>query len=422
MESVAFHHYWLRMRGIEGTANLDEYSLAATAAKLARFTRPVADPGSVLSTHAYGLHVDSGLYAQYMRDYAEARGVVRLPGEIADVRLRGDDGFIEALELSGGERIEADLFVDCTGSRSVLLEQALKVGYEDWTDWLFCDRAVIASCDGLDPFPLTRAIAHDAGWRLRIPLQNGAGAALVYSSAHLSDDKAAAELLDGLDGEVVGAPRFVRFRSGRRKRLWCKNCVAIGGAAGFLDPLESTNLHLIQNGVSKLAGLLPDRDCMPGIAAEYDRLVGTGFERLRDLVVLHYKLGPLAKCALEGAGSDNFWRQCREMNVPDSLAHKMGLFEARGRVALTDEETFLEPSWISAFVGQETMPRRYDPLADMVDLEIVRESMRRMRMTIREAANTMPSHRAYLSRICSTTTAASAPAGARSTSGAHSNS
>jgi len=418
MDSVAFHQYWLRQRSAGETARLEDYSLSASAARIGRFARPAADPNSVLSTLAYALHLDAGLYADYLRSFAEARGVRRSRGKIADVFLNGESGFIEAVGLADGERVGGDLFIDCTGSQGRLIGQMPEAGFEDWSEWLACDRALLSLGQAADPAPLTRVTAHRAGWRAHIPLQDGAGGAFVYSSAQLSDDQAADELDCGPKGPAPlrrgdatapeparSKPRLVRFRQGRRRQMWVRNCVAIGAAAGFIEPLESTNLHIIQNGVVKFAGLLPERDCPPALATEYNRLVSTSLDRLRDLAILHYK-------TMAGALDTDFWRSRRAMSVPDQLAYKMRLFAARGKVVLEEEETFEEPSWIAAFIGQGVVPGRTDPRVDMADAERVRTSLARMRTMIREAANSMPMHPAYVARICAASRAnASGPRG-----------
>jgi tryptophan halogenase len=346
----------------------------------------------VLSTHSYAYQLDGERYARLLRDDAEKRGVARIDGEVADVELRGEDGFIEAVRLADGRRIDGDLFIDCSGTNAILIGGALKADYEDWSHWLPCDRAVGVSCGRVgDPAPFTAAEAGEAGWRWTMPLQHADGLGLIYSSAHMSDEAALTALTTGA-GAPLSEPRRLRFRNGRRKQAWGKNCVAIGASAACLEPLESTDLHLVQSGVTRLIGLFPDRSFNPAEAQEYNRLMAAELEQTRDLLILHYK-------ATERTGA--FWDGCRAMSVPETLEYRTKVFASRGRVIQHDDETFAEPSWISVFIGQNVRPRRYDPLADVADMEAVRTAMRRMRDTIRAAAGAMPTHRAFIEQVCS---------------------
>jgi tryptophan halogenase len=404
MESVAFHHFWLKMLGEGETEDLSAYSLATMAARRGRFTAPIADPTSVLSTLSYAYHFDAGSYAALLRDYAESRGVRRAAGEVAEVKLRGEDGFVEAVALTSGERIEGDLFIDCSGPRGRLIEGALNSGFEDWSEWLPCDRAVgLSSTRAADPAPCTQAKAGEAGWRWTIPLRDSTGFGCVYSSAHMSDDRALSSLTANLDGAAAGAPRLMSFKNGRRKELWSRNCVAIGAAGACLEPLEGTELHVVQTGVTRLISLFPDRTFAAAESEEYNRVMGEELARLRNFLILHYK-------ATERTDTP-FWKERRSMRAPEELDYKMRVFASRGRVVLYDEETFTEPSWVSVFIGQGVRPRRYDPLADMVETETIRKAMRRMRKTINDAAEAMPTHRAYLERAAALQ---GAPAGATS--------
>ena len=392
MEAVKFHQYWLKLRARGEAAALEDYNLCAVAAKLGRFQRAVRDPRSILSTLNYAFHFDASLYAGYLRAYAEARGVARREGKVVDVELRGEDGFVAAVKLADDLRIEGDLFIDCSGFRGLLIEQALKSGYEEWTRWLPCDRAVaVPSGSGGEPLPYTRSTALPAGWQWRIPLQHRTGNGYVYSSAHLSDDEAAATAIANAAGAPLGEPRLIRFAAGRRRRLWDRNVVALGLAGGFLEPLESTSIHLVQAGISKLLALFPDRDFDPILAAEYNRLSDLQIEQVRDFIILHYK-------ATERDDSD-FWRACRDMEVPDSLARKIALFRENGRIFRHEDELFSEASWLAVLLGQGIQPRRYDPLVDTVDEDEVRQTLARMAPFIRQAAEGMPSHSDYLARV-----------------------
>jgi tryptophan halogenase len=392
IDQVALHHYWLRLRAAGYEESLLDYSLSGTAARSGKFIRPAQNPRLVLSSLSYALHFDASLYAEYLRGYAMARGVSRLERKVVRVELRSEDGFIRALHLDDGQQIEADLFIDCSGFRGLLIEQALHTGYEDWTQWLPCDRAVAVPCESAGPLtPFTRSTARAAGWQWRIPLQHRIGNGYVYCSRYISDDEAAATLLANLDGKPLAEPRFLRFTTGRRKRFWNKNCIALGLASGFLEPLESTSIHLIQSGITQLAAIFPDRGFDPCDAEEYNRLQIEEFDRVRDFIILHYKATTRSDSEL--------WRSCREMSIPDALTYRINLFRGSGRVAFHDHELFVESNWLSVFIGQGIWPRRYDPLADLLPLHAVQEQLQRLRKVIRETADAMPTHEEFIRQI-----------------------
>jgi tryptophan 7-halogenase len=393
IDQVALHHYWLRLRAEGQDESLLDYSLSGTAARLGKFIRPVEDPRLILSSLAYAYHFDASLYAEYLRGYALGRGVTRIERKIVDVELRGEDGFIRALHLDDGQRVEADLFIDCSGFRGLLIEQALKTGYEDWTHWLPCDRAVAVPCQSTGALtPFTRSTAREAGWQWRIPLQHRIGNGYVYCSRFISDDEARLTLMANLDGAALAEPRVLRFATGRRKKFWNKNCIALGLASGFLEPLESTSIHLIQSGITQLAAIFPDRTFDSHDADEYNRLQIDEIEKVRDFIILHYKATTREDSEL--------WKYCANMDVPASLTYRMDLFRSSGRVAFESQELFVEPNWLSVFIGQGIWPRRYDPLADILPLDAVKAQMSRLRNLIHQTAEAMPAHAQFIAEHC----------------------
>jgi hypothetical protein len=385
--------YWLRLRAADPSLpSYEEWSTATTMAREGRFALPRQGEPSPANAYNYAYHFDAGLYGAYLRDYAVRYGAQRIEGTIAGVETRGEDGFVSTLVLRDGRRIDGDLFIDCSGFRALLIGDTMKSPYEDWSHWLPCNRALAVPSERVDPIaPFTVSTAKVAGWQWRIPLQHRTGNGLVYSSAHLGDDAAAGLLLSGLDGKALDAPRPLRFTTGRRREGWVKNVVAIGLSSGFLEPLESTSIQLIMDGVSRLTALLPDRRFEPALAAEFNRQMAYRYESVRDFIILHYKLG-------ERRDSE-FWRYCADMPIPDALAHQIELFRRTGRVAIIEPEGFGVPSWASIFMGLGLMPERYDPYVDLVDGEVVRRHLMGVREAIRQSVRSLPTHRDFLARL-----------------------
>ena len=389
---LAFHHRWLRMRA-QGTAlPLGAYSLNEAAARAGAMWRGSPRTASVLPAMPYAFHFDATLYAALLRRFAEARGVERIEGRILDVGRDGDGGDVTALTLEGERRIAGDLFVDATGFRSLLLGEALGVPFDDWTRWLPCDRALAipsAPLEGLPPY--TRATAHDAGWQWRIPLQHRTGNGMVYSSAHWSDEDAARHLLAGLDGAPEGNPRPIRFTTGRRRDAWTHNVVAVGLAAGFMEPLESTSLHLVQSAIQRLVTLLPGRTAGAAQRAEFNRQSAFEWERIRDFLILHYRAN---------ARDGDFWRACRDTPLPATLADKVALWREQAHVAREHEELFTEVAWIQVLIGQGVIPAGHHPLADAEPAEETAEYLDLWaRLIAREAAQ-LPDHAAFVAQHC----------------------
>jgi tryptophan 7-halogenase len=389
---VPVHQHWLDAHLKGGSEVLSDYSMAWAMAKGERFDVPIPDPRRVQSTFDYAYHFDAALYGQFLRKRAEAMGVVRLEGRVVDVARDGANGFINSVTLENGRSVAGDFFVDCSGFGGLLIEGALKTGYEDWTHWLPCDRAVAVPCEsvaGLTPY--TRATAQAAGWQWRIPLQHRTGNGHVYASAHISDDEATATLLAGLDGKPTADPRLLRFTTGRRRKAWNGNCLALGLAAGFMEPLESTSLHLIQTGISRFLALYPDADCDPLAADEYNRITQEEYERIRDFIILHYHLN---------RRDEPMWRAARAMEIPETLAWKMAHFRRNGRVVSAGPELFANHAWISVMIGQGLIPDAADPRIRARPQVEAGRMMAGLKRVIVEAATVMPDHRDYIGAHC----------------------
>jgi tryptophan halogenase len=390
---LPFQHYWLRRLAEGAGEDLSSYSLNSAAAKACRMARIEKVGTSPMAGIKYAFQFDASLYGLMLRTYAEQRGVRRIEGKIVDVRLRGEDGFIEAVVLESGARLEGDLFIDCSGFRGLLIEGALKSGFEDWREWLACDRALAVGSAPVSPMrPYTQANARPAGWQWRIPLQHRTGNGHVYCSDFMSDDEATAILLSSLDGEALGDPRPIRFTSGVRRRIWSRNCVAIGLSAGFLEPLESTAIHLIQSGISRLLSLFPDRGFDPAVIEEYNRNTRREYEQVRDFLVLHYRTTERRDTP--------FWRRCAALPAPQSLQRKLDVFTATGQIFREAEELFTEQSWLQVMVGQGILPRRYHPMADSLSREKLDEFLGSIRALIRGAVERMSPHAQFIAVHC----------------------
>jgi tryptophan halogenase len=388
---VAFHDIWNRLRAAGETAAIDDYSLCVQLARAGRVFLPPAKPRADFEVFDWAIHFDAGRFAQFLRRFCEARGVRRIDARLTEAVLEPESGHISQLRLDNGERVEGQLFLDCSGFHRLLIERALAAGYEDWRHWLMCDRAVALPCEARAPeaiTPHTRARAMQAGWTWRIPLQNRIGNGYVYSSDHICDDDAVAALRSELEGEALAEPNRVRFRAGHVRRFWVANCVAIGLSAGFLEPLESTSISLIQMGIDKLIHLWPDTRMAPELAAEYNRLSVQEFERVRDFIILHY--------AANGRAHGDLWRYCREMTLPDSLAHKIALYRARGLLVQYQSESFFDPSWACMYANLGIEARSWDPLTELLDLGELRDLTRRMRPDIAALAREGSPHREFL--------------------------
>jgi len=389
-----FHHYWLRLRQAgHAVPDLENYSLACMMARLNRFALPNPDPDELTSTFGYAYQFDATLFAPYLRRLAEGLGARRTEGRIVEVVRDGESGDVSAVRLESGETIGGNLFIDCSGFVSLLLGKALGEPFQDWSKWLPNDRATAMPCrteTALTPY--TGVIAMDAGWRWRIPLQHRTGNGYVYASAFLSDEKAAEALIASVEGEPIAAPRVLRFKAGRRERSWVGNVVGVGLASGFLEPLESTSIYLIQAAITALLELFPDGPIAPVLRDEFNRLVDLEYDRIRDFLILHYH-------ATERSDSE-FWNYVRTMEIPDTLKEKMELFRRRGRVVKYREGVFLDASWIAVYLGQGVIPAGHDMRADAPADDALLRAMETFRREVRATAEAMPDHRGHIQSYC----------------------
>jgi tryptophan 7-halogenase len=389
---VPFQHYWQRARQLGVAKTLEHYSLNEVAARSGKIQRGSPRTSDKLPDMPYAYHFDAGLYAQYLRKLAEQRGVERIEGKVSNVKLKPDDGHVESVTLENGQQIAADLFIDCSGFRGLLIEGALETGYDDWSEWLPCNRAVAVPCGNAETqLPYTRSTAREAGWQWRIPLQHRIGNGYVYCSDYISDDEAAATLLANLDGEPLADPRFLKFTTGKRRKFWNRNVIALGLAGGFMEPLESTSIHLIQSGLSRLLKMMPRKQVNPADAAEFNRQSDFEFERIRDFLVLHYK-------ATERADTP-FWRHCANMAIPDTLAAKIELFRTRGHIFREHEELFTEVGWLQVLVGQGIIPQDCHPLADGVEPGDLAAFMETLELLIAREVKQMPSYHDFIATL-----------------------
>jgi tryptophan halogenase len=390
MKGVEFHHHWLKGKALGDPHPLDAYSLGVVAGLEARFAHPRPDqPNSPLSRIGYAFQFDASLYARYLRTLSEAAGVVRTEGKIVEVAQHAETGFVEAVVLASGARIEGDLFIDCSGFRGLLIEQTLHAGFEDWSKWLPCDRALAVPCESSgDAQPLTRSTARAAGWQWRIPLQHRTGNGYVYSSAHISEDEAAATLMASLDAPALADPRPLRFLAGHRRKAWVKNVVALGLAGGFLEPLESTSIHLVQSGIARLMTLFPTRRFDPLETERFNAQTEREYVDIRDFLVLHFK-------ATERDDSP-FWDYCRTLEPPEGLAYKLDMFRRNGRIFRENNELFTETSWLAVMVGQGIEAGGYHPAADVLPDAETLKRLAHIREVIANTAHLMPTQPEFL--------------------------
>lgn len=393
LNGVHFHQFYLRELKRSALPDIRQWSMSGVAAELGRFARPGPGARLPLSQLIYAFHFDAGLYARFLRSHAECNGVQRIEGKIVDVTLDGESGHVRGVKLDSGTVIDGELFIDCSGFRGLLIEDKLGTGYEVWTRWLPCDRAIAVPCKlPGPPDPFTRSTARAAGWQWRIPLQHRMGNGLVYSSAHLDREGAEALLLANLEGEPLAQPRHLSFTAGRRRLAWNANVVSLGLSSGFIEPLESTSIHLVQSGIAKLLALFPDRRFAAPERDEYNRQMQEVFEDVRDFIILHYK-------ATRREDSD-FWDYCRTMDIPGKLATKLDLWRSKGRLFRDGQELFGAPSWVAVLLGQGIIPEDQDPRVMTIDPAVVADTLEKMRISYRRMAEQMPAHAQFIAQAC----------------------
>jgi tryptophan halogenase len=393
IDGLDFHQYWLRCRANGQAHPIGDYCQTEIVAKKNKFGFPdTRVPGAPASYLRYAYHFDAALYAGFLRQYAEKRGVRRVEGKVCEVQRHSATGDLTGVRLADGKEVSGDFFFDCSGFRSLLLDKTLGEPWVDWRHWLPCDAALAVACehDG-PPRPYTRSTAKPAGWQWNIPTRQRTGNGHIYCSEFMSEDEATSMLLDGLDGQVRGTPRLIRFATGHRRRFWEKNCVAIGLSAGFLEPLESTSLYLIRQGISRFIALFPDASQPAILRDEYNRWMQRDFEQVRDLLVLHY---------YANERDEPFWRRCRNMAIPESLQRRLALFAEGGRFLRGEGELFPNASWVAVMLGQNVVPRAIDPLIASVPVAEIEAKLEKLRRAMHEFADTLPSHEHVLKNYC----------------------
>lgn len=395
VDGTSFHHIWHKLQQEGDRRPIQVFNAETMAAMFQRFTRTGDDHPEDLPPINYAYHLDAGRYAAYLRSYAEQRGVIRLEGRVADTKIDGESGHVGAVTMEDGRDVPGDLFIDCSGFRGLLIEQALQTGYEDWTHWLPCDRAVALPChrdDGSPPLPYTRSTAWSAGWQWQVPLQHRNGNGHVYCSEFITDEEAHRTLVGNLAGKPTAEPNFLRFVTGRRKKFWNGNVVAIGLAAGFMEPLESTSIHLINTAVTKLISVLSLSGITQAQEDVFNRLTTREYERIRDFIILHYKA--------TNRDDTSFWNYCRTMSVPGTLEEKIALFRTNGQIFREEDELFTETSWAAVMMGQGIQMEGHNPMADRLGGPELKREIDGIEQSIRYLVGKMPTHEQFLKAYC----------------------
>jgi tryptophan halogenase len=389
---VKFYHYWLKMQALGSAKKYEDYTLNALASEEKRFMRSIDAGNSPLSNIAYAFHFDASLYAKYLRKLSQGCGVIRTEGKVNIVN-QDDNGFIKSLTLEDGSEHQADFFIDCSGFNALLIGETLKSEFEDWSHWLPCDRAIaVASKSTEEPWSYTQSQAHQAGWQWRIPLQHRVGNGHVYSSQFMSDAEAKKILLDNIKGETLAEPRLIKFKTGHRKESWKNNCLSIGLSSGFLEPLESTSLHLVQYGIEQLLNFFPTLNFDQEDINEYNKQTNFEFERIRDFIILHYKVS--------NRDDSDFWDYCRAMAVPDAVTQKIEQYKKNGHIVRFKNEMFDYPSWFQVMNGQGLTPSGYNPFVDALSEQDLESAMNNISSVMRKSVDFMPSHQEYINKNC----------------------
>jgi tryptophan halogenase len=388
-----FYHYWQKMYAAGAADELEHYSINTVMPRQGKFMRATREHGdSPMADIAHAFHFDAGLYARYLRRRAEAGGVVRTEGKIVSTQLRQGDGHVASVTMENGEVINGDLFIDCSGMHGLLIEGALQTGYEDWSHWLPCDRAIAVPCESSGALqPVTRSTAHAAGWQWRIPLQHRIGNGHVFCSKFMDAEEAERILLSNLDGKQLAEPRHIKFMTGKRKKGWNKNVVAIGLSSGFMEPLESTSIHMIQTAITRLLLLFPNAGFEQADVDFYNAQNNREYEAIRDFLILHYKANQRP---------EPFWTYCREMDIPASLQRKLDLYQSSGRIFRDNDELFAETSWLQVMHGQGLRPRHYNPLVDQRTPEEIAALLANVKGVVRACVDAMPTHEQYIAAHC----------------------
>lgn len=392
INGIPFYQHWLKLKQADDEQTLDDYAYGIVAARYARFQYPHSGKTTLQQSFGYAYQFDSSLYAKFLRQFSTENGVRRIEGKVVNTTIDPNTGNVSSITLESGQLIEADLFVDCSGFRGVLIEQAMASGYQDWSNWLPCNRAVAVPCEKQDELsPFTRATARQAGWQWRIPLQHRTGNGHVYWDEFTTDDEATRVLLDNLEGKPLAEPKQLFFKTGRRNHFWKNNVVAIGLSGGFLEPLESTSIHLIQEGITALVELFPQDQISALDVNEYNARMALQYERVRDFLLLHY--------VANQRENGEMWRFFRELTLPDSLQQKVDAWLHRGHIPSYEFGTFFPPSWVAVMIGQNLLPKRYDPRVDVTAFSQLKSQSESMTADIKYSVLKSNSHADFIRQI-----------------------